>query len=41
MNIQNGSEEQNWENVTTPLDDVERWVLATYAMWSEYYSEGG
>ncbi len=41
MNIQNSSEEQNWENVTTPLDDVERWVLATYAMWSEYYSEGG
>ena len=41
MNTQNGSEEQNWENVTTPLDDVERWVLATYAMWSEYYSEGG
>ncbi len=41
MNIQNSSEEQNWENVTTPLYDVERWVLATYAMWSEYYSEGG
>ncbi len=41
MNTQNSSEEQNWENVTTPLDDVERWVLATYAMWSEYYSEGG
>lgn len=41
MNIQNSSEEQNWENVTNPLDDVERWVLATYAMWSEYYSEGG
>ena len=41
MNIQNSSEEQNWENVTTPLDDVQRWVLATYAMWSEYYSEGG
>ena len=41
MNIQNSSEEQNWENVTAPLDDVERWVLATYAMWSEYYSEGG
>lgn len=41
MNIQNSSEEQNWENVTTPLDDAERWVLATYAMWSEYYSEGG
>ena len=20
---------------------MERWVLATYAMWSEYYSEGG
>lgn len=32
--------EQNLENVTAPLDDVERWVIATYAMWSEYYSEG-
>ena len=41
MNLQNGKATQNWENVTTPLDDVERWVLATYAMWSEYYSEGG
>lgn len=41
MNTQNGSEEQNLENITTPQDDVERWVLATYAMWSEYYSEGG
>ena len=41
MNTHHSSEELNWENVTTPLDDVERWVLATYAMWSEYYSEGG
>lgn len=40
MNTPNGSEEQNLENITTPQDDVERWVLATYAMWSEYYSEG-
>ncbi len=36
-----GSEEQNLENVTTPQDDAERWVIATYAMWCEYYSEGG
>ena len=41
MNVPGGSEEQNLENVTTPLDDVERWVIATYAMWSEYYCEGG
>lgn len=40
MNIPSESE-QNLENVTTPLDDVERWVIATYAMWSEYYCEGG
>ena len=32
--------EQNLENITAPLDDVERWVIATYAIWSEYYSEG-
>ena len=32
--------EQNLDNITAPLDDVERWVIATYAMWSEYYSEG-
>ena len=32
--------EQNLENVTAPQDDAERWVIATYAMWSEYYSEG-
>lgn len=31
---------QDLENVTRPLEDAERWVIATYAMWSEYYSEG-
>lgn len=40
MGILNESEGQNLENITAPLDDVERWVIATYAMWSEYYSEG-
>lgn len=41
MEIPGGPEEQDLENVTTPLDDVERWVIATYAMWSENYCEGG
>lgn len=40
MNVPGGSDERNLENVTAPQDDVERWVIATYAMWSEYYSEG-
>lgn len=40
MKVPGGSDEQNLENVTAPQDDVERWVIATYAMWSEYYSEG-
>ncbi len=40
MGMLNGTGEQNLENVTAPLDDAERWVIATYAMWSEYYSEG-
>lgn len=33
-------EEQDWENITAPQNDVERWIIGTYAMWSEYYSEG-
>ena len=40
MRMSDGVGEQNLENVTAPQDDVERWVIATYAMWSEYYSEG-
>ena len=40
MRMSDGAGEQNLENVTAPQDDVERWVIATYAMWSEYYSEG-
>lgn len=40
MRMSDGAEEQNLENVTVPQDDVERWVIATYAMWSEYYSKG-
>ena len=38
--MSDGLGEQNLENVTRPLEDAERWVIASYAMWSEYYSEG-
>ena len=40
MGMSDGSGELDLENVTAPQDDVEKWVIATYAMWSEYYSEG-
>lgn len=40
MGMSDRPEEQDLENVTAPQDDVERWVIAAYAMWSEYYSEG-
>lgn len=36
----NESGNQDLENLTAPQNDVERWIIATYAMWSEYYSEG-
>ncbi len=38
--MSNESENQDLENLTAPQNDVERWIIATYAMWSEYYSEG-
>lgn len=41
MGISEETGDQNLENITTPLNDAERWVIATYAMWSEYYSENG
>ena len=40
MKISSESENSDLENVTAPQNDVERWIIATYAMWSEYYSEG-
>ncbi|MBD5461017.1 MAG: DUF1266 domain-containing protein [Lachnospiraceae bacterium] len=40
MGMSDGFSVEDLENITAPLDDAERWVIATYAMWSEYYSEG-
>ena len=40
MGMSDGFSVEDLENITAPLDDAERWVISTYAMWSEYYSEG-
>lgn len=41
MGILDETGNQDPENITTPLNDAERWVIATYAIWSEYYFEDG